>query len=148
MSAAEADEARSARLGVRTDGDLVFTCSACGSTAATLRASRGPAEVEIGPETETGRFVWRPTGPHYVRRFLGVSTGLLSERLGTWLADAVIVDPLELAAADPDLAGFCCRECGANYCEQCWTSWMEFDESFYDCTRGLCPRGHEQILDD
>jgi hypothetical protein len=54
-----------------------------------------------------------------------------------------------LAAADPDLFGFFCRECGKTYCGECWDiDPPQFDGSFYDCTSGTCPAGHVQIVDD
>ena len=54
-----------------------------------------------------------------------------------------------LAKADPDLFGFFCRACGSVYCSACWDiGAAEFDDGFYDCTRGTCPQGHEQVVDD
>jgi len=55
----------------------------------------------------------------------------------------------ELAREDPDLFGFVCRACGLAYCHGCWrVGPPEMDEGFYDRTRGTCPAGHEQTLDD
>ncbi len=35
------------------------------------------------------------------------------------------------------------------YRERCWdVEPPEFDDGFYDCTRGTCPKGHPQTLDD
>jgi hypothetical protein len=51
--------------------------------------------------------------------------------------------------ADADFVAFHCRECKRSYCERCWRLGPpEFDDGFYDCTRGTCPEGHEQIIDD
>ena len=50
---------------------------------------------------------------------------------------------------DVDFTAFHCWECGSSYCERCWQIGPpEFDEGFYDCTRAVCPQGHEQIVDD
>ena len=58
----------------------------------------------------------------------------------------------EYAAArrvDADFIAFHCKECDRCYCKQCWQIGPpEFDEGFYDCTHGICPQGHEQIVDD
>jgi hypothetical protein len=54
-----------------------------------------------------------------------------------------------LADEEQDLFGFVCGECGVAYCGRCWDIGPPlFDEGFYDCTRGTCPKGHEQTLDD
>ena len=54
-----------------------------------------------------------------------------------------------LQREDPDFYAFVCRQCGVAYCQRCWkVGWPEFDDGFYDCTRGECPKGHEQTLDD
>jgi len=51
--------------------------------------------------------------------------------------------------ADADFVAFHCRACRRNYCQRCWRIGPpEFDEGFYDCTRAVCPEGHEQIVDD
>ncbi|MBS2031276.1 MAG: hypothetical protein JST54_25480 [Deltaproteobacteria bacterium] len=66
------------------------------------------------------------------------------------LLDAIRAGQLAtLASADPDLFGFFCRECGRAYCSTCWSiGAAELDDGFYDCTRGTCPEGHEQVVDD
>ena len=54
--------------------------------------------------------------------------------------------------AGPDLIAFHCWACAADYCEACWRIGPpEFDATlpgFYDCTYGICPAEHEQIVDD
>jgi len=51
--------------------------------------------------------------------------------------------------SDADFVAFHCRQCNRSYCERCWRMGPpEFDDGFYDCTRGTCPEGHEQIVDD
>jgi hypothetical protein len=41
-----------------------------------------------------------------------------------------------------------CVQCGKAYCAAHWQTSLVFDEGFYDCTDGVCPEGHEQMLDD
>ena len=51
--------------------------------------------------------------------------------------------------ADADFVAFHCRTCNRSYCDRCWhIGPPEFDDGFYDCTRGTCPEGHEQTVDD
>lgn len=54
-----------------------------------------------------------------------------------------------LHSDDPDMFGFVCRQCGYAYCINCWKSIHNtFDGEFFDATRGQCPHGHEQMLQD
>jgi hypothetical protein len=57
-------------------------------------------------------------------------------------------DPAALFAIDREYAPFWCRQCEKSYCRDCWLVWIDYDEGFYDCTRGRCPEGHERIMDD
>lgn len=57
-------------------------------------------------------------------------------------------DPSALYAIDREYAPFWCRSCEKNYCRTCWTVWVDFDDGFYDCTRGRCPQDHVRIMDD
>jgi hypothetical protein len=62
---------------------------------------------------------------------------------------AHVADYTALRSIDTDFVAFHCWECKRSYCERCWRIGPpEFDEGFYDCTRGVCPDGHEQIVDD
>jgi hypothetical protein len=53
-----------------------------------------------------------------------------------------------LYSIDRDFAPFLCRKCAKSYCSSCWTVWVDFDDGFYDCTRGRCPDGHVRVMDD
>ena len=57
-------------------------------------------------------------------------------------------DPAILYDLDIELAPFWCPSCALIYCGSCLSIWVEYDEGFYDDTRGRCPAGHERILDD
>lgn len=41
-----------------------------------------------------------------------------------------------------------CPLCDRVYCGVHYNTRQEFDEWFYDCCRGVCPQGHERLLDD
>jgi hypothetical protein len=58
------------------------------------------------------------------------------------------LDAAALYAIDREYAPFWCRSCAKSYCRACWVVWVDYDEGFYDCTRGRCPEGHERIMDD
>lgn len=148
MPAPDDQTPRPGRLGMLVDGRFVFTCASCGRVAATLAVHEAGAQIDGGPLPDHGRLTWSPGGPSFVLDFLGIVSGLLPAELIGMLIGAESADPLEIARIDGDLGGFCCRACERNYCADCWSAWIEFDESFYDCTRGQCPRGHVQTLDD
>ena len=53
------------------------------------------------------------------------------------------------AAADGLGAGtFYCLDCAQNYCCADWRTYVLFDDGFYGCTMGRCPRGHEHMIDE
>ena len=41
-----------------------------------------------------------------------------------------------------------CPECDKIYCWDHYNPIQEFDDGFYDCTVGTCPKGHERMIDD
>ncbi len=41
-----------------------------------------------------------------------------------------------------------CPKCGKIYCARHYHTREEYDEGFYDCTRGTCPHGHRRIIHD
>lgn len=57
-------------------------------------------------------------------------------------------DVEQIYGLDREYAPFWCRACRKSYCRDCWVVWVDYDEGFYDCTRGRCPDGHERIMDD
>jgi hypothetical protein len=111
-------------------------CSQCGKEA---------ARFEFAPlPDDSARGVLKRVG------FLGTVSRFLTSECGERQLIAVLTGALpELSAAEPDLCGFFCRQCAASYCQSCWTlGALEFDEGFYDCQRAICPKGHEQVVDD
>jgi hypothetical protein len=41
-----------------------------------------------------------------------------------------------------------CPTCDRIYCRRHYNVQEEFDEGFYDCSRGICPQGHARKIDD
>jgi len=41
-----------------------------------------------------------------------------------------------------------CPDCDEIYCWEHYNPVEEFDDGFYDCTYGTCPKGHRRIIDD
>jgi hypothetical protein len=68
------------------------------------------------------------------------------ERLAA-LADALRAgNGNALVHSDREYAPSYCYQCATHYCCTCWEVWVEYDDGFYDCTRGRCPEGHERSL--
>lgn len=107
-------------------------CSQCGAIAARI-------EIEFGDRPSAER-----------SGFLGLTTLYPPLERVNALHDALAAEDLMQARAlEPDFMAFVCPECARAYCEGCWTiGGPEFDEGFYDLTRGTCPQGHGQIVDD
>ena len=53
---------------------------------------------------------------------------------------------------DLEVASFYCPDCAACYCGDHWVRWNVFDDEegfdWHDSIRGLCPRGHQRMLED
>jgi hypothetical protein len=131
------------------NGEFEFRCSSCGGVAARLSVTDGSGYVDGGPLPNGGRLVWSADGQPALRfEFLGVRTSQAPPELVELTANAASIAPWELRAIDRDLARFCCRECERNYCSDCWSTRVQYDEGFYDYTMGRCPEQHEQMLDD
>ena len=106
-----------------------FTCAACEQPASViqlltdgrLRIDGGPVSMEI--TTTPGQ----------------------AERIGSALAAS---DAASLFAIHFEYAPFWCPDCPASYCSEHYRHWDVRDEGFFDCTRGVCPNGHERMLID
>jgi hypothetical protein len=139
----------SKQAGQRTgEAAVSFRCAECGEMPAVVKIVPAGHMADMGP----------PLGPQVQRR-----DGVVVDYFGgtAWkLADAPVYqavceilsgeapDPAALRRVDWELAPFYCPDCALNYCRADWRSYVSFDEGFYDCTRGRCPRGHEHMIDD
>ena len=103
---------------------MTYTCAICGGVAGTVEVRDG----ELRRESFTGVLL-RPAP-----------------------AVQVPAGAAELFALDFELAPFWCPECEAVYCGEHWRSWMEFEDdpwpAWLDSIRGVCPEGHERMLED
>jgi hypothetical protein len=41
-----------------------------------------------------------------------------------------------------------CPDCDKVYCWEHYNARVEYDDGFYDCTMGECPKGHRRMIDD
>lgn len=65
------------------------------------------------------------------------------------LRRAIVADEAAaLYGHDFEFASFFCPQCNACFCGAHWRHWEVFDDGFHDCIRGVCPEGHERMLED
>lgn len=116
-----------------------ITCSECSEPAAAISfATQRKFGLAIAQHGFLGDVFAAMLGRH------NVTAELFAE-----IRDLARKDLSALHAMDPDFFGFICRRCGAAYCRNCWKNvYPTFDDGYYDETRGTCPRGHEQMLQD
>lgn len=134
-----------------------FKCDRCGSVACTLTllppfatdpqlpflGTPGsiPGEEMLGADDLRLSIDGPVKLTHSLLPSSGVDVAGIDAALRTGDADA-------LYSIDPEFAPFLCPSCGKRYCAGCWTVWVDFDDGFYDCTRGRCPGGHVRVMDD
>ena len=108
-------------------------CASCGEVAATL---------EIGIDSHSGE------------RALVYSGLVRREAFGLGLGVVVFLKLAEgeLGAAHGLLGAegidAYCPACRRVYCHSHYKLETEYDDGFYDCTRGTCPAGHRRMVDD
>lgn len=128
-----------------------FQCARCGDLAGVVRVIRAGSPVDMGPPL--GKQVQERDGLS-LDYFLGTAWhAAAGDKLDAMqaLIEQGKVDPAairELDWAFWELTPFYCPGCGLNYCSREWDTSVLLDEGFYDCTKGRCPEGHEQMLDD
>jgi hypothetical protein len=107
--------------------ELAIACSACGARAATLRLFDSFFAIAdfVSSEMQIDR-----------------------ERMAPLAAAMAARDAAAVHDVWWEYAPCFCRGCATSYCAKCWRGVPVFDDGFYDCTRGTCPRGHDQTIDD
>src|SRR5688572_8264702 len=121
--------------------DATFHCAVCERLATCLQlfASSGIDEAREG---STGGFL-RVTG------FLGEIEMVVSvEKIRELQTHMGKRSAREMHRMYLKYAPSFCLQCEKAYCKDHWVMSLEFDDGYYDCTRGSCPAGHEQLLDD
>ncbi len=125
-----------------------FRCAARGEMAGVVKVARAGATVDMRPAL--GRQTY-DRDAIIVDYFLGTVAKFADA--ATMDAAREIIggdepDPIALRRVDWELAPFFCPDCGLNYCSADWDTCPVFDEGFYDCTIGICPRDHHHTVDD
>ena len=103
-----------------------WRCDICGATAGVIEVADAG---EVQRTTFTGLMI--------------LPQSLAGVREAVRAGDIVALHGLKL-----ELAAWWCPDCRACYCGAHWQWWDEFDEGFHDEIRGICPAGHERMLED
>ena len=130
-----------------------WPCAACGNVAAAVTLL--PAG-EPDPGFSLTRDRASASGGDVMQGYdrLAVVGGPVGVTLGVGLDLPAITDALSRGDAralfelDREFAPFWCPDCGACYCGEHYTHWDVWDDGFFDCVRGQCPRGHQRMLMD
>jgi hypothetical protein len=134
----------------------MYLCGACGKVAATVTLVP-PGQPDPRPKPKppavppgTGKVV-SEVFPSYAR--LAIDGGPVSLTRGPVSMERVTIALRAGSAAalfeiEQEYAPFWCPKCRASYCREHYRSWPVFDDCFFDCLRGVCPKGHERILED
>ena len=115
-----------------------FRCSLCRKTAGVVELlPRGHAESLSNSDTiRISGFIGR-------ERVVVPEAGIADLRAILERGDAAKLYELENLWAP-----FWCPTCAAVYCIAHWTVVPKYDEGFFDCSHGFCPKGHKRLIED
>jgi hypothetical protein len=131
------------------DGALqaTFRCATCNGVAATATyVQKGESYPDPFLKDVAHESDWL-----VIEGFLGTQGKLLESYA------AAVREALEKSSAkqlyhvDRLWAPFYCSRCQASYCWDCWRTFPVMDDEYpgwYDYTEGICPKGHERMIDD
>lgn len=133
-----------------------YLCGACGKVASTVTlVEPGQPDPKLTPEPPG---VPPGVGTLFSSIFpdeaqLSIDGGPVSTSLGFVPMEEVTIalrtgDAAALFAIDREYAPFWCPSCGCSYCREHYRSWAVYDDGFFDCFQGVCPKGHERMLGD
>ncbi len=121
-----------------------FRCAACGEVAAVVKAVTAGTVTDAGDPRQDRIVVHGFSGPD---AWVDASAGQYAAAQA--ILTSAAPDPAELRRILYwEAAPFHCPDCGLNYCHAHWRGFPRFDEGSYDCTIGICPAGHEHMIDD
>jgi hypothetical protein len=124
--------------------DYRLPCSRCGTPAVTIQHAHDPDEAL--------RFVLG--GSDFVYAGITRRTRLdpaAMDRVFAWLRGGDLAALHRYLADEAGIEGGLdayCPDCDLVYCRLHYQVREEWDQGFYDCSRGQCPHGHARIIDD
>jgi hypothetical protein len=110
-----------------------FSCAVCGAEAGRILLSGTASSGHVTRESFTSR----------------LEMGVSSDQFARLTSAIPARDARALHTIDLEIASFYCPRCDACYCGDHWKRWSRFDDDgWHDSIRGLCPQGHERMLED
>ena len=120
------------------ENKYVIYCSQCGKKAAHFQVERNRGG-KVSSISYSGKFS-RTIEKEFMRKTVGYL-----KRDDIWGLDYYFS---RHRVVDGGIDVYC-PKCHKVYCPECWDSRIRFEEGgWYDCTYGVCPKGHEKIIDD
>lgn len=131
-----------------------FRCDLCGKEAShVILVPSGQPDPRLCPETADV-----PKGISTImsdRPQLSINGGPVTFTIGVSEEDFERVRDALLAQSAAQLydinheyAPFWCPNCRCCYCKTHFKSYAAFDDGFFDCYYGTCPKGHKRMLVD
>ena len=131
-----------------------FYCAVCGKEASHVTLTpAGQPDPRLTPETSD-----MPEGVSKLMigvHKLSIDGGPATYTVGVTdedfkrVKDALLSqNAAQLYAIDGEYAPFWCPKCECCYCGKHYTSETVFEDVFFDCIYGTCPKGHKRILTD
>lgn len=110
-----------------------FHCDACGEEAGAIQLYGSTSDAELIRKSFVSTLSMRVSPDSFLTIEEAVRAG----------------DIRALYAYDFEVASFFCPKCDKNYCAKHWTRWDVFEaDGWHDCIRGICPAGHDRMLED
>ena len=112
-----------------------FLCAECRQQAGHVQLFGTPLSPQVRRESFTG----------------ALDAVVPPEEFSALRSAIVQCDARMLHSLDAEYAPFFCPQCDAVYCGAHWRRWDVFDRddpAWHDSIRGLCPQGHERMLED
>ena len=129
-----------------------YLCAVCGEVASTVTlVATGQPDPRLTPEPPGV-----PPGVSMIladHASLSIAGGPVSVTVGPVPVEAVAAAlatgrASALFEIDSELAPFWCPRCRAAYCRDHYRTETLYDDGFFDCIRGTCPKGHQRTLED
>ncbi len=127
-----------ARVVRRSEEAYELPCSVCGKTAVSIHPA-GSEEKILEGIISAG-----------ITRGVGLNPNH-KDRVFGWLEKAALAALHHYLEGEADIEGGLdayCPDCDRIYCRMHYNVREEWDEGFYDCSRGTCPQGHTRRIDD
>ena len=118
-----------------------FHCALCNSLAGTVELLPAGHPEALGKHGNADTI--------FLQDFIGTERVVLStEQKRAVHAALTQKDAAALHKVERLFAPFYCPECACVYCRQHWVIAPVYDENFFDCSYGWCPKGHKRMVED